>query len=687
MIPHECALAVSNGIVGVVGPLGDVRDAHDVTGLYANDTRYLDTFAVYLTDRDAPTAGWDRITRNAGPDGVTTVLASGAVGDGRGDTRPLVVEKRVVPTDDGLSVTMTLQNYSGTDRIVDLEVGLRSSFDHVFETPGFFSARSSVEREFTLREDDCGVTFSADSADGEIRTVTVTLGDVSDVTVDTTDDLAATLTTSLTVPVGASTSVTVGASTTPTRSRSNVSISPSVSTLPETGLFDAAGDALSALQLPEGVPAAGAPRFVAPFGRDALIVGIQTLPFDPQLTRSILTYFADEQGMTTDVDTLEAPGKIPHEKRHGDLPAVDESIRTPYYGTVDATPLYASLVAEYAGWVGYEAVDDRLYDAAVDAVEWVRTESDSDGLLWYEPHDHEYGLSQLGWKDSARAISHPDGTAAEPPVALAEVQGYAYRALDGVAALAAERGDQDLAADLDAAADHLEESFDEAFWLPQEGCYALALDAEGVVPTVASNQGHALWSGIVPENRADDVIDRLVRPDILTDAGLRTVAASHEAFDPLSYHRGSVWPHDTSLAALGFARYGRSDAVQAVVKRGLDTLGASATTDPDRWGFPELLVGLDTPAVDAGWVHHPDACEPAAWSAGSVFGFLQAALGLTVTDGTPVVEAALPTSLDSVRATVHCYGTEYALRCAGDSLVVTPTSRTARDDTEVVTNG
>nr|WP_303650370.1 amylo-alpha-1,6-glucosidase [Halalkalicoccus sp. NIPERK01] len=435
--------------------------------------------------------------------------------------------------------------------------------------------------------------------------------------------------------------------------------------------------------LPEGVPGAGAPRFVAPFGRDALLVGLQTLPFAPDLTRSALTYFAGRQASTADPDTLAKPGKIPHEGRRGDLPALGRSIRSPYYGTVDATPLFAALVAAYGEWAGEQAITDELYAAAVDAVEWTIAVGDEDGVLWYEPHDHEHGLTHQGWKDSARAIARPDGTAAAPPIALAEVQGYAYRALRGVSELAAGRGDDEFGARLDERATRLRGAFDREFWLPDENCYALALDADGTVDAVASNQGHALWGGIVPAERADNVIDRLLRPDMLTDAGLRTFSASHDAFDPLSYHRGSVWPHDTSIAAMGCARYGREDAASALVDRGLDVL-ATGATDPGRWGFPELLVGLDGTDVDAGRVQHPDSCEPAAWSAGSAFGFAQAALGLDVENGTPVADPAA--SLDgTMEATLHCRGRRYTVRYGDGSAVVAPScspSATATDDPE-----
>ncbi|MFC7116573.1 amylo-alpha-1,6-glucosidase [Natronoarchaeum sp. GCM10025703] len=485
----------------------------------------------------------------------------------------------------------------------------------------------------------------------------------------------------------------------PTRGRVDLSFDPSVSMTSYPGLFDAAADTLQALLLPEGVPAAGAPRFVAPFGRDALLVGFQTLPFAPELTRRVLTYFAGRQASTTDPETLAEPGKIPHEGRRGDLPALGRSIRSPYYGTVDATPLFAALVAAYAEWAGEDAITDELYDAALGAVEWTVTTGDEDGFVWYEPHDHKHGLTHQGWKDSDRAIARPDGTPATPPIALAEVQGYAYRSFRGVSDLAAARGDDRLAERLTEHAERLREAFDREFWLPDEKCYALALDADGAVDAVASNQGHALWSGIVQPERADDAIGRLLAPDMLTDAGLRTYSASHDAFDPLSYHRGSVWPHDTSIAAMGCARYDRADAAAALVGRGLNALETGATADPGHWGFPELLVGLDDVDVDAGRARHPDSCEPAAWSAGSAFGFAQAALGLGIESGMPTVEPVTGfgsgQGLGTTEVTLHCHGRRYDVRHSGDSTVVTPTGRAAgreapdgdHDHPEVTTDG
>jgi glycogen debranching enzyme len=690
MIPEDCALAVADGVVAVVGECGDIRTDRDECGVYANDVQYLREFAVRPTDREAPTTGWDRIGRRAGPDGVTTVLASSAVGDGRGDARPLLLEKRLVPDGCGVTLTTTVENYTAEERTVDVEVTARSSFRHVFECPGFFSARDPLDRTLDVRERFDGATLVAECPDGTTRRTTIDVRDATAITTEADGDVGTTITATLPVEPGESATLTTSATFTPAREAADVQATPVVSTQPASPVFEAAADTLAALTLPEGVPAAGAPRFLAPFGRDALLVGFQTLPFAPHLTRQVLEYFAGQQGTTTNDATLEEPGKIPHEKRRGDRPAVGESIRAPYYGTVDATPLFAALVAAYGEWAGTDAVTDDLYEAAVEAAEWVCDASGSDDLLWYDAHDHEYGLAHLGWKDSARALARPDGTPATPPVALTEVQGYAYRALSDVADLAARRGDDALCERFAARARRIQDRFDEAFWLPDERCYALALDADGVVESVASNQGHALWAGVVPEARADAVINRLLEPDMLTDAGLRTFAASHDAFDPLSYHRGSVWPHDTSLAAIGIARYGRGDAAAALVGRGLDALEASATTDPERWGFPELMVGLDRAGLETGRIHHPDSCEPAAWSAGSAFGFVRAALGFDVRDGNPVADPALPDRFEAVHATIRCHDVPYAVRCTDDSTVMTPTtdrprrskrsSRTTRDD-------
>ncbi|MDZ5810731.1 glycogen debranching N-terminal domain-containing protein [Halorubrum sp. AD140] len=701
MIPDGCALAVHDGVVCVVGEHGDVCSERAEAGVYADDMQYLSEFEVAVTDQSEPEIGWDRLDRKAGPDGITTVLIGAASGEGRGDARRLLVKKDVAIDGDVMTIETTLRNYTPEKRVVDVELTAASNFRHIFECSSFFAARDPVDRDLSATDWKGGTRLSGTSPDGITRSATVQLAGTCDSTAETTADAARTrIARTLSIPPREETTVVAMARLRPRRDRVDLAFDPSVSMTSHPGLFDAATDTLRALMLPQGVPAAGAPRFVAPFGRDALLIGFQTLPFAPDLTRSVLTYFAGQQASTTDLKTLAEPGKIPHEGRRGDLPALGRSIRSPYYGTVDATPLFAALVAAYAEWVGEDALTDGLYDAALKAVEWTVTTGDEDGLVWYEPHDHKHGLTHQGWKDSDRAIVRPDGTAATPPIALAEVQGYAYRSLRGVSDLAATRGDDRLAERLTECSERLREAFNREFWLPEQKCYALALDTDGIVDAVASNQGHALWSGIVPPERADDAISRLLAPDMLTHTGLRTFSASHDAFDPLSYHRGSVWPHDTSIAAMGCTRYGRGDAAAVLVERGLDALATGATGDPDRWGFPELQVGLNDTHVDAGRAHHPDSCEPAAWSAGSAFGFAQATLGLDIESGVPAAEPTTGfgsgSGLGTTEATLHCRGRSYACRHSDDSTTVTLTCRASPargapdddpDHPEVTTDG
>ncbi|XVH31907.1 MGH1-like glycoside hydrolase domain-containing protein [Haloferacaceae archaeon DSL9] len=674
MIPDPCALALGDGRFAVVGPRGDVRGEYGETGLYAEDTQFLDRFALDVAHDG--TADWEVIGQRADPDGVTTMLVSTARGSGRGSDRPIGVEKRVEPTARGFDVTVAVHNYvhAATDARVD--VVARGSFRHLFECPAFFSARRTPDRDRSAASTAGRVTFAAECPDEITREATVTVDGAE--TATTTDGFG-----TLSVPVslgpGETRRLRVAVTLSPLRSPASVRPDLRVSGHP---IFETARETIDALVLPEGVPAAGAPRFVAPFGRDALVVGFQTLPFDPRFAARILSYFAAQRGTTPDATTLEAPGKIPHERRHGDLPAIGESIRTPYFGTVDATPLFVALVAAWSQWAGLDSLPDVLYDAAVDGLGWIRSSVDGDGLLRYAGHDHEYGLTHLGWKDSADALSHPDGTRPTGEVALAEVQGYVYRAYDEFEPLARHRDDDALAADLDERADALRTAFDDAFWLSDEQCYGIALDDNGTVPSVASNQGHALWCGLVPESRADDVVDRLVADDMLTDAGIRTVASSHPISDPLSYHRGSVWSHDTSLATLGFARYGRRDAVATVAERGLRALDVGTHSSAVSWGFPELQVGVESETIETGAIRHPDSCEPAAWSAGAAFGFARAMLGLEAHDGDVSVSPALADSVESPRARIRAAGTDYDIHATDTGATVTPTL-----DAEVATHG
>ncbi|AEK73799.1 Amylo-alpha-1,6-glucosidase [Thermococcus sp. 4557] len=379
------------------------------------------------------------------------------------------------------------------------------------------------------------------------------------------------------------------------------------------GVFERAVENINALTLFTRfgpVPLAGIPYFACPFGRDAIITSLFLLPYYPEYAAGTLRLFGRLQGKRTNPKNEEEPGKIPHEFRLGELAQSGKVPFAPYYGTVDATPLYVALAGEYLRWTGDRKLIEELRPNLTDAVEWILGKLD-DGYITYVPGI----LGNKGWKDSRDAIIDEEGKLPKPPIALVEVQGYAYWALK----LA---GELDLT-DLDektllAEAEKLKKRFNRDFWLGSY--YALALDGEGrPLRVVSSNMGHLLLTGIAEHE--EELAGRLFRPDMLSRYGIRTLSAKEKAYNPFSYHRGSVWPHDNALIALGLARIGRTDMAKAL----MDAVFDAAKLLPER-ELPELYSGLNE------LVPVPRANSPQAWSAASVFAFVTAALGMEAGD-------------------------------------------------------
>jgi glycogen debranching enzyme len=320
----------------------------------------------------------------------------------------------------------------------------------------------------------------------------------------------------------------------------------------------------------------------------------------------------------------EEPGKILHELRRGEMARTGESPHAPYYGSIDATPLFLIAVAEAYRWSGDEALLLSLWPAAEAALSWMEEKANErgDGFLWYRKISPR-GLDNQGWKDSAGGVPYPDGRRAPPPIALVEVQGYAVAARRLWAHLHAVRGDAARAAVLEEQADRLQERLAAAFYIEELGSFALALDGDGVrVPTLASNPGHLLFARAVSSEAARRIATQLLAPPLFSGWGIRTLAATERAYNPLGYHTGSVWPHDNALIALGLARYGLDRAVDQVA----EGLHAVLQRFPEG-RLPELFSGLrrsDGEAV----VPYPVACSPQAWASGSLFMLLQAQLGL-----------------------------------------------------------
>jgi glycogen debranching enzyme len=405
----------------------------------------------------------------------------------------------------------------------------------------------------------------------------------------------------------------------------------------EQSLRDLAALRLHPQALSDGsaLPAAGLPWFMAVFGRDSLITSYQALPFAPVLASATLRALARRQASEFDDFRDAEPGKILHELRFGELTYFEEWPQSPYYGSADSTPLFLILLDEYERWSGDRELVRELEPEARACLEWIERygDLDDDGYLEYRRRNESSGLENQCWKDSWDSIVHPDGRPASLPRATCELQGYAYDARRRVARLARDIwGDPALADRVEGEAAALKARFNADFWVEDGDFFALALDGDKQqVATLTSNMGHLLWSGIVAEEHVPSVVRHLMADPLFSGWGIRTLAAGQPAFNPLSYHDGTVWPHDNALIAMGLARYGHHEEAGRVARAFLEAAGYFGHR------LPEVFAGYDR-TLTRSPVEYPTACSPQAWAAGTPLLLLRVMLGLEP-DGEQLVSA------------------------------------------------
>jgi glycogen debranching enzyme len=421
------------------------------------------------------------------------------------------------------------------------------------------------------------------------------------------------------------------------------------------------------------LPAAGLPWFLTLFGRDTLLSAYQTVAFGPGLAQGALLALAFYQADKSDDFRDMEPGKILHELRMGELTQLGLKPHSPYYGSADSTPLWLILLSEYWRWTRDEKLIGSLRDNALAALAWIDQsgDRDGDGYVEYGTRSSQ-GLGNQCWRDSYDGVLFADGTIPYLPIATAEIQGYVYDAKLRMAELAdGPYADPALATRLRSDAAALRERFERDFWIDARGgYYAIGLDADKrQIDSLTSNIGHLLWSGIVSDERAAIVARQLMSDPLFSGWGVRTLSTDDAGFNPIGYHRGTVWPHDNSLIAHGLTRYGFRDEANRIAQAMLDAAAFSGYRLPEAFsGYPRSLARFPVP--------YPTACSPQAWATGAPPLLLRAMLGLEARDGQVTLDPSLPDEIGQVSISgLRAFGTRWDVEAKGRSGSVRPASQ------------
>lgn len=610
----------------------------DTDGLFHRDTRYLSNVDIAMEDRafsyiDSDLPHPDRRTLWYSTDASTVSTLPWETDESPSD---LVLSRtQRIEEGTGLDEQITVRNHSPGSVSGTLSVDFDVDFADLFEVRGI---EAPADRSITtdVTEDAVEYAYTYRDADGAAVGLSSTIR--FDETPDELEPGRASFRVTLDSQASESISVSVRFGETEGVETGPRATAPEARSLVATGradydrTFEQAFADLRALatRTDHGpVPVAGVPWYATVFGRDALIAAYQALPVAPELAVGTLRHLAAHQGTEVDETSDERPGKILHELRRGELARTGQVPFGPYYGSIDATLLWIVALHETYRWLGDPSLVDELWDALEGALDWIDAATDAvgdDPFLYYRSSG-EADLHHKAWRDSDLSMQFADGTPASPPLASVEVQGYLYDALRRAAALIREVADDDERADrYEERASAFRDRFEAAFWLDDRSFYAAARTTDGRrVDSITSNVGQCLWSGIVDESRADDVVERLLADDVFSGWAIRTTSARDGGYNPVSYHAGSVWPHDTSLVTLGLSQYGRHDGAERVATGLLD-----ASSQFPRHRLPELFCGFDASGSPK---PYPSTCVPQAWSAGAPFALLRALFALEPNDG------------------------------------------------------
>jgi len=617
--------------------LGDIQGAAD--GLFSNDTRVLSRFELAVANHSPSLLGGAISQDSTLFTAHLTNRPLPALGERSIPHGVIHIERSRVLWASQMYERLRLTNFSDHAAQIPLKLAFEADFADVFEVQGHRRAQRGSHLDACVGADR--VRLSYRGRDSIVRATEIRFSQrptsISSGTATFLLELRSRERAELFIEIGADRSETPSSERyEEARQGSSASMHARVHQGAKVGtsmrLFNQWVDksrsdlALLTTPLPTGLyPYAGIPWFATTFGRDAIITSLQMLWINPRLAAGVLRFLASTQAQDESAFRDSQPGKIMHEMRHGEMAALREVPFGQYYGGVDTTPLYVMLAGAYERNTGNRALVDEIWNSLLAATSWIerRLDHSATGFLDYARAE-ESGLVNQAWKDSHDSIFHADGRLPRGPIAVVEVQAYAYAALIAMAELAARRDDGKRSQVWLARAERLRAAIEQQFWIPDMNFYALAIDGDGEPCRVrASNAGHLLFCGVPSDERAAAVTEELLSNRFASGWGIRTLAEGEARYNPMSYHNGSVWPHDTSMCAAGISRYGGGPHMLKILSDIFEAANHFAMR------LPELFCGFRR-VPGHGPVPYPVACLPQAWSAGSVFMLLQSILGIRI---------------------------------------------------------